>query len=320
MEEKQNISEGNNQEGEKNSNGFIQDLNDAIRKAPARARLRRIVRDQMMEKIGLKKRTDINAILGEIGCKFRSNIESHIKDYRLQKCDDVEWLLEPLSEISHPDNYVLDAYQISTHWESIYELYFHIKGATSIYVPFDNQLKEPCRIQNEGNTISFDHVDEEDLPKPKPFDKSMIIKEHIPPLASKAIPDIWEELTVPFTIVGIWQAILLNETRAMFPKGWHADYLRKTYVFSYDDMHEIIREHEKDYYDIDHNKLESYLIEDIMPSVKIYGEKAVASFYYWNDWYGFCRMIIPVEKYGASVKIGVYNHETLVEYDCGICY
>ena len=315
MEEKHNISES-----EKNSNGFIQDLKNAIRKAPAQARLQQMVEDQIMEKIGVKKRTDINAILGEIGCKFRSNIENHIKDDSLRKDNNVEWLLEPLDEISHRADYVLDAFQISTRWESIYELYFHLKNATSIYIPFDKPISEHCGMRKEGNTITFLDNDEEDIPKPNHFDKSMIIKEPIPPLASKAIPDIWEELTVPFTIVGIWQAILLNETRAMFPKGWHADYLRKTYVFSYDDMHEIIRDHEKDYYDIDHNKLESYLIEDIMPSVKIYGEKAVASFYYWNDWYGFCRMIIPVEKHGASVRIGTYNHETLVKYDCRIRY
>lgn len=321
MEEKQNISEGNNQEGEKNSNGFIQDLNDAIRKAPARARLRRIVRDQMMEKIGLKKRTDINAILGEIGCKFRSNIESHIKDYRLQKCDDVEWLLEPLSEISHPDNYVLDAYQISTRWETIYELYFHIKGATSIYVPFDNQLKEPCRIQNEGNTISFDHVDEEDLPKPKPFDKSMIIKEHIPPLASKAIPSIWDEMVVPFTTVGIWQAVLLHQTLTLFPKGWHANYMKSIYVYSLEDMQTIIKQHKRDSYGFDHEKLASYLNrDDIMPSVKIDGDKAIAAYYYWNDWSGFCRRIIPVKKHGNTIKFGEFEREKLVEYDCGIRY
>ena len=35
----------------------------------------------------------LNQVLGEIGCRFRSNIENHIKGYKLQKGDDVEWLL-----------------------------------------------------------------------------------------------------------------------------------------------------------------------------------------------------------------------------------
>ena len=50
----------------------------------------------------------LNQVLGEIGCRFRSNIENHIKDYELQKGDDVEWLLEPLNAISHSTNIVRD--------------------------------------------------------------------------------------------------------------------------------------------------------------------------------------------------------------------
>ena len=98
----------------------------------------------------------ISAILGEIGCKFRSNIENHIKDDSLRKDNNVEWLLEPLDEISHRADYVLDAFQISTRWESIYELYFHLKNATSIYIPFDKPINQHCGMRKEGNTISFD--------------------------------------------------------------------------------------------------------------------------------------------------------------------
>lgn len=260
-------------------------------------------------------------VLGKIGCKFRSNIENHIKDYILQKGDDVEWLLDPLDELSHSDDYVLDAFQVSTPWESIYELYFHLKDATSIYIPFDKPIKKPIGIRREGNTIYFDDIREDDIPAPNPFDKSMIIKGDLKPLEASEIPSIWDDLVVPFTTRGIWQAVLLNETSVMFPKGWHADYLRKSYVFSYDDMHEIIREHEKEYYDIDHAKLAYYQNRyEIMPSVKIDGDKAIVTFHYWNDWSGFCKMIIPVEKHGASVRIGKYNHETLVEYESRIMY
>ena len=49
----------------------------------------------------------IDAVLGNIGCTFRSNIENHIKDYKLQKGDDVEWLLDTLDELSYPKDYVL---------------------------------------------------------------------------------------------------------------------------------------------------------------------------------------------------------------------
>ena len=247
----------------------------------------------------------IGRILGEIGCQFRSNIENHIKDYRLQKNDDVEWLLEPLDEISHPSDYVLDAFQITTRWESIYHLYFHLKGANSIYRPFDKPIERSHEKQKEGDTISFDMKWREEEPRPNPFVKSMIIKDDLNPLASKAIPTIWEDLVVSFTTVGIWQAVLLNEIPALFPKGWHADYLRKIYVFSHDDMQSIY----------DHCKT---IVDDFSDYDD--GDNAVATFFYWNDWSGFCKMIIPVEKHGNSVKIGKQEHETLVEYDCRIVY
>jgi hypothetical protein len=294
--------------------------------------------------------TNISLTLGEIGCQFRSKIENHIKDYRLQKDDDVEWLLEPLDEISHLSDYILDAFQITTRWESIYQLYFHLKGANSIYRPFDKPIVRSHEKQKERDTISFGDIKwREEEPRPNPFVKSMIIKDDLNPLASKAIPTIWEDLVVSFTTVGIWQAVLLNEIPALFPKGWHADYLRKVYVFSHDDMQSIY-DHCKtlvdDFSDSDKKKLDAYLKSidrpnrikdalttsdldrlkyyldrmDIMPSVKIDGDNAVATFFYWNDWSGFCKMIIPVEKHGNSVKIGKQEHETLVEYDCRIVY
>ena len=72
----------------------------------------------------------------------------------------------------------------------------------------------------------------------------------------------------------------------------------------------------------DYEKLTTYLESEdiIMPSVEIDGDKAVASFCYWNDWSGFCRKIIPVERKDQSVIIGETEKEVLVKYDCGIRY
>lgn len=262
--------------------------------------------------------TNIGAILGKIGCQFRSNIESHIIDNRLQKGDDVEWLLELLTEISHPADIVLDAFKTSTFWEFSYHLYFHLKNAISIYIPFDKDVVWPRPIRKEGNIIRFDDIDAEDKPKPKPFDKSMIIKDDLKPLASMAIPSIWDEMIVLFTELGIWQAVLLNETTALFPKGWHAYYLEKIYVFSMNDMQEIIDCPKRDKCNFDNEKLEVFKTQDIMPSVKIDGDKAVASFYYWDEWSGFCRLSIPIERNGQLVVFGKEEREVLVKYDCGL--
>lgn len=284
-------------------------------------------------------------ILGKIGCRFMSNIENHIKDYKLMKEDDVEWLLEPLDAISHSADIVLDAFQYGTHWESFYQLYIHFKNAKSVYKPYD--LPPESRLLSDINNgyIAFDDETRE-IPEPKPYDRSMLIQDKLDIWSTDEIPSIWDELTVPFTEVGIWQAVLLNEIRTLFPKGWHANYLRKTYVFSREDMQQIVNDKSRyDYTDEEIEKLNAYwklldmnsnfdqhkksnydrLVsyldrEDILPSVEISGDKAVASYYYWNDWSGFCRRCVPVERYGHSVSIGKPNNEVLIAYNCGIRY
>lgn len=270
---------------------------------------------------------NIGAVLGNIGCKFRSNIENHIKDYKLQKGDDVEWLLEPLDELSYPKDYVLDAFISSSHWFFYYNLYFHLRKATDIYIPYNEHIDwyENMRLaKQEGENIPFLYIDDiEELSKlkPKPFNKSMLIKGALDFCVAQTIPEIWDELIVPFTTVGIWQAVLLHKTKTFLPKGWHACYMRSYYVYSMDDMQTIIKKHKKKSYNFDHEKLATYLNrDDIMPSVEIDGDKATASYYYWNDWSGFCRRIIPIEKQGHSIKFGEFERETHVKYNCGIKY
>ena len=289
-----------------------------------------------------------------MGCRFRSNIENHIKDYKLQKGDDVEWLLEPLDTISHSANIVLDVFQIGTKWESFYKLYFHNKDASLAYVAYDHPIERPRGYRKEGNTIHFLEPDEiEEMPKPNPYSKTMLIKGTPEENLMSDVPDIWEDLIVPFNEIGVWQAVLLNETIALFPKGWHGNYLEKTYVFSKADMQQIIDGSKSKYYDFtdaeferleayyrfldrpssvfkmrgfgfrksDYERLATFIDrEDILPSVEISGDKAIASYYFWNDWSGLCQASVPVERRGQSVSIGQSNEDVLIAYDCGVRY
>ena len=297
-----------------------------------------------MEKID----KNMGEILGETGNRFRSIIEAHIQDYELQKGDDVEWLLEPLDAISHSHDIVLDAYQIRTECESFYRLYFHYKDASQAYVAYNEPFLTPERKKRVRD--SYYLLTEDEMKKatnPNPYSKDLLIKKALNVFTAKVVPSFWNELDVQFTEAGIWQAVLLDEIIALFPKGWHANYLEKTYVFTMTDMQQIIDEKKSsyDYTDeeieklnaywrfldmtphFDQNrksnfdKLVSYLeCEDILPSVTISGDEAVVSYCYWSEWGGFCRNHIPVERCGQSVTIGKPDREVLVAYDCGICY
>ena len=297
---------------------------------------------------------NMGEILGDIGCRFKGVIEDHIKDYKLQKEEgNVEWLLEPLDLISHSPEIVLDAFKYGTRLESFYQLYFHNKDASQAYVAYDVPLEKPHGVI-EGNTIHFPDPDEiEERPKPNPYSKTMLIVGTPEENAMADVPSILEDLNVQFTKVGIWQAVLLDETVALFPKGWHGNYLTKTYVFSREDMQQIIDDCKtkySDYTDAELERLKAYYrslgmpssvfkirelgfrksdyerlttfidSEDIMPSVEINGNEAVVSYCYWNEWSGFCRATVPVKRCGQSVTMGEHAHEVLVAYDCGIRY
>lgn len=265
-----------------------------------------------MEKID----KNMGEILGEIGCRFRSNIENHIKDYKLQKEEDnVEWLLEPLDLISHPSDLVLDAFRTGDFMGWVYQLYFHHRDASAIYVPFD-----PPYEKFNGKISLFDLDDDELDSKLKPYDKTMIVKSMANYIVSSAVPEIWDDLNVPFTEMGIWQALLLYRTLTFMPKGWHGNYLNHWYIFSQDDMQRIVDKYSS-YKSVDHEKLESYLgRDDILPSVNIDGDKAVVSYCIWTRWGGLCRLTVPVERLNQSVIFGKGERQTLVKYDCGWLY
>ena len=296
-----------------------------------------------MEKID----KNMGEILGEIGCRFKGVIEDHIKDYVLQKDGDFEWLLEPLDAISHSPDIVFDAFQYGNKKWSNSKLYFHDRDATHAYVAYDKPFIKP-KGKMIGNKIIFDIDESEKIPEPNPYDKTMLIKDTLNIYAVHIIPPIWDNLVIQFTEVGVWQAVLLNEIVTSFPDLWNNCLQRsKTIVFSQADMQQIIDDKKSryDYTDEEieklnaywrfldmtphfdqnkksnYDKLVSYLeCEDILPSVKISGDEAVVSYCYWNNWSGFCRARVPVERCGQSVTIGEYAHEVLVAYDCGILY
>jgi len=302
-----------------------------------------------MEKID----KNMGEILGEIGCRFKGVIEDHIKDYVLQKDGDFEWLLEPLDAISHSPDIVFDDFQYGNKKWSNSMLYFHDRDATHAYVAYDKPIIKP-KGKMIGNKIIFDIDESEKIPEPNPYDKTMLIKDTLNIYAVHIIPPIWDDLVIQFTEVGVWQAVLLNEIVTSFPDLWNNCLQRsKTIVFSQADMQQIIDDCKtkySDYTDAELERLKAYYRslgmpssifklrgfgfrksdyerlaafidrEDIMPSVEINGNKAVVSYCYWNNWSGFCRARVPVERCGQSVTIGEYAHEVLVAYDCGILY
>ena len=258
---------------------------------------------------------NMGLILGEIGCRFRSNIENHIKDYKLQKEEDsVEWLLEPLELISHPNDLVLDAFRKGDRLGWLYELYFHYRDASAIYVPFN----PPYEKFNEYVDIFFDFEDEEHVPDTNPYNKTMLVKGLANWPTIMAVPKIWVDLSVPFTEMGIWQAVLLYKAFTFLPKGWHGNYYDAEYCFCHDDIQQLMNSRSFFRRGFDRSTLDPLNgRNDILPSVNIEGDKAKVTYCYWTNWGGFCRLTLDVEKHSGSVLFGEQERQVLVKYDCG---
>jgi len=299
-----------------------------------------------MEKID----NNIGATLGEIGCRFKSNIGSHIKDYDPQKDDDVEWLLEPLDAISHQDDIVLDLFKVETNWESFHGLYFHNKNAKHVYIPFDKLPKRANLFKNAENASVYPRLDEIERSRiAKPYDKTMQIKGSIGADTAEQIPPIWDDLIIQFTEQGVWQAILLNEAITLCPKGWCCSSIKRSFIFTKSDMEQLIEEcrtiygdspdaknpeasftllghsHGNDdsseYTTKDFEQVLSYLGQvDFAPTVEINGDKAVATYCYWSIMTGFCRDYITVERHNQSVVLGYPRTEVLANYDRGLLF
>lgn len=256
----------------------------------------------------------LNPVLGEIGCKFRSVTEDHIKDNRLLNEDDVEWLLEPLDAISHSADIVLGAFRTGDRLGWVYRLYLHQRNASAVYLPFNPPYEKYNR------EVGLFDLDDEGIPDPKPYNKTMLVRSLANFFTNMAVPEVWDDLTVPFTELGIWQALLLDNALTFLPKGWHGNYNNHWYVFTQDDMQRIIDKYSS-YESVDHKTLASYNgQDDILPSVQIEGDKAVVSYCIWTKWGGLCRIVVPVERHNYSVIFGKHEREVLVKYDCGICY
>lgn len=143
------------------------------------------------------------------------------------------------------------------------------------------------------------------------------------------VPAALTYMEVPFTEEGIMQAWLLDNLTEYMPKGWHANYGTKYFIFDEGRVDELFQDADEKgklcaFMASDRRTVRNQVMaldrESLLPSVIIDGDAAVLEYAYWNDWSGMNKVSVPVKRVGNSVEFGKPYKEVVVRYRCGIMF
>ena len=125
--------------------------------------------------------------------------------------------------------------------------------------------------------------------------------------------NIFNDLIVKQTEMGVWQAYLLSVATTVLPLWWHANYISRTFFFDRDNFRIITPFH------IESVPLK---IQDIpQPSVIKEDNHFIIRCPYWNNWEGLVLVSLNVSfKENGNISFDNFDREMLYEFDCGICF
>lgn len=238
--------------------------------------------------------------LSNLGLKFVDAIDN----FNFKCFDDIMPIMSILDQIVVESGYVVDAFREGDRHGSVMQLYTCKKDSIIKYIPFEREVPVLKTRRNifgvkeeyqDGTKLEFE-----------PYSDEMYVTGELCWEIAKAIPPVFNHLTIPFNEVGIWQAFLLQIAPHMMPTFWHGGYSSREYLFNLDDLKNK---------EVDCSK---YYQDESLPRVDIIGENtARITCTYWNDWRGLCRETVQVNRNMEFENIQV---DVLVEYKCDIIF
>ncbi len=218
--------------------------------------------------------------------KMALDFEEFMKDCNFDKFNNLMFVLDHLPLLKIREGYELDAF---------------MKG-DSLGWKFQTYC---CRQNSVVRYNPSEHGD---------YDDSMYIQDMIDYQEAESVPSCMPYFSVPFTPEGILQAWILNNLTDFMPRGWHAGYGAKTFLFDTGKIEYLFRPNKY----IDRTKVQAEVfaldIESLLPKVSVAGNYAVLEYVYWNDWSGLVKVIAEVDKEGDSVRFGTPTEEVLVAF------
>lgn len=135
---------------------------------------------------------------------------------------------------------------------------------------------------------------------------------------------LFQQLSIPFTEMGIWQGYLIHILPSITPKNGHALYRSTLEIYSDMDLKYAMNHIQFPPLPSKHeellNSLSYYLGNDvILPKVTIKtGERAVVESTFWSEYGGLVHETTEAIKNGETIKYESKDQKILVKYDCGV--
>lgn len=132
---------------------------------------------------------------------------------------------------------------------------------------------------------------------------------------NERIFDIFDHLRFEDSMMGAWQAFLLDRLEHYLPLWWHANYNKRDYIYSKEDFDHIT-------HFIDRGFDKSVLAEyNIAPEIKGGNGKYYISCCYWTDFGGLRREFVEISLIDNKLKGAfVFDEKVIHKYECGIMF
>ncbi len=132
---------------------------------------------------------------------------------------------------------------------------------------------------------------------------------------NERIFDIFDHLRFEDSIMGAWQAFLLNRLDHYLPLWWHANYNKRDYIYTKEDFDHITHFIDRGF---DKSVLEEY---NIAPEIKGGNGKYYISCCYWTDFGGLRREFVEISLIDNKLKGAfVFDEQVIHKYECGIMF
>lgn len=128
--------------------------------------------------------------------------------------------------------------------------------------------------------------------------------------------DFWSYLQVKKSKMGAWQAYLLDNMWRYLPLYDHANYFRRSYVYSKSSKIEL----EGVFDDEESSFNQAISVNDVTPSIERKGDEFFISACYWTVFGGLCRQNCVVKFDSEKVSIKYFDSDVLFEYYQYILY
>lgn len=124
--------------------------------------------------------------------------------------------------------------------------------------------------------------------------------------------DVFSHISFDNSIAGAWAAYLLYCLPSYLPKFWHANYGKRTYFYTNEEVKSIQTMRKS--MDWSNHSF------DVTLAVYYDHEKFLVTACYWNDWQGLVRETVRIVMTDGKATCESIDQQVLYSYDCKILF